>query len=176
MAQFDGDAELLRAVARRDPAAVRQLLDDAGPVLYGFVFARVGGNQAVTEDIVQETLLEAVKGAPGFRGDSALTTWLCAIARRRLSRHYERERRESATRAELTQAVAVDVSGVEERDAMVRALGRLSVIHRQVLTLKYLDDWTVGQIAREVGRTEVQVQSLLQRARDGLRRQLEAWA
>jgi len=53
---------------------------------------------------------------------------------------------------------------------MVRALGRLSVVHRQVLVLKYLDDWTVGQIAREIGRTEVQVQSLLQRARDGLRR------
>jgi RNA polymerase sigma-70 factor (ECF subfamily) len=177
MAQSDdGDAALLRAVAQGEPAAVRRLLDDAGPVLYGFVFARVGGDAAVTEDIVQETLLEAVKGAAGFRGDAALTTWLCAIARRRLSRHYERERRETAARAELAHDVTVDVSEVEERDEMVRALGRLSVIHRQVLTLKYLDDWTVGQIAREIGRTEVQVQSLLQRARDGLRRQLEAWA
>jgi RNA polymerase sigma-70 factor (ECF subfamily) len=178
MAQFDaGDADLLRAAARGEPAAVRRLLDESGPVLYGFVFARVGGDTAAAEDIVQETLFEAVKGAAGFRGEAALSTWLCAIARRRLARYYERERRENAARAEAVSAGDLaDVSDVEDRDEMVRALGRLSVVHRQVLVLKYLDDWTVGQIAREIGRTEVQVQSLLQRARDGLRRQLEAWA
>jgi len=42
-----------------------------------------------------------------------------------------------------------------------------------VLVLKYLDDLSVGEIATELGRSPVQVQSLLQRARDGLRRVLE---
>jgi RNA polymerase sigma-70 factor (ECF subfamily) len=172
----DDDVELLRAVARGEPAAVRRLLDEAGPVLYGFVFARAGGDGPAAEDIVQETLLEAVKGAAGFRGDAALTTWLCAIARRRLARFYERERREDVARSGLTLVPSSPASEVDDRDEMIRALGQLSAIHRQVLVLKYLDDFTVGQIARELGRTEVQVQSLLQRARDGLRRQLEASA
>ena len=182
MAQIhDDDAELLRAAARGEPAAVRRLLDEAGPVLYGFVFARAGGDAAGAEDIVQETLFEAVKGAAGFRGDAALTTWLCAIARRRLARYYERERRDDLVRSGLTLVRdsgvdEIDVPQVEDRDEMIRALGRLSAIHRQVLVLKYLDDYSVGEIAREIGRTEVQVQSLLQRARDGLRRQLEASA
>jgi DNA-directed RNA polymerase specialized sigma24 family protein len=47
------------------------------------------------------------------------------------------------------------------------------VLHRQVLVRKYLDDWSVADIAADLGRTAVQVQSLLQRARDGLRRELE---
>lgn len=170
------DVELLNHVARGDAGAVRTLLDDAGPVLYGFVFARVGGDEAAAEDIVQETLLEAVKGASSFRGDAALTTWLCAIARRRMARHYERERREDVARTGLTVVAdlgAQEVEDVAERDEMIRALGRLSATHRQVLVLKYLDDRSVSEIATEIGRSSVQVQSLLQRAREGLRRQLE---
>ena len=38
--------------------------------------------------------------------------------------------------------------------------------------MKYLDDRSVEEIAIELGRTRVQVQSLLQRARAGLRHQL----
>jgi RNA polymerase sigma-70 factor (ECF subfamily) len=170
------DAEVLRGAARGDPASVRHLLDEAGPVLYGFVFARVGGDAAAAEDVVQETLLEAVKGATGFRGDAALTTWLCAIARRRLARLYERERREEVARSGLSLVREVAHEAIDDRDEMIRALGALSAVHRQVLVLKYLDELSVSEIARTIGRTEVQVQSLLQRARDGLRRKLEATA
>ena len=62
---------------------------------------------------------------------------------------------------------------VERRDEIVRALGRLPAVHRQVLVMKYLDGLSVSAIADELGRSPVQVQSLLQRARDGLRRALE---
>ena len=61
---------------------------------------------------------------------------------------------------------------VDRRDEVTRALGRLPAVHRQVLVLKYLDELSVQQIATQLGRTSVQVQSLLQRARDGLRSEL----
>lgn len=179
---LDDDVDLLARAAAGEPTAVRQLLDDAGPVLYGFVFARVGGNAVAAEDLVQETLLEAVRSAATFRGDAALTTWLCAIARRRLARHYEQERRRDVTEAELTLVVGGGgddddkVHEIEDRDEMIRALGKLPALHRHVLVLKYLDDRSVAEIATEIGRSAVQVQSLLQRAREGLRRQLEATA
>ena len=171
----NAEVDLLLRAAAGERDAVRSLLDDAGPVVYGFVFARLGGNAGVAEDIVQETFLEAVRSAHGFRGESALTTWLCTIARRRLARHYEGERRQEVARSSLS-VVPNEVGAVsfDDRDVIVRALGSLSVLHRQVLVLKYLDDRSVGEIASELGRSRVQVQSLLQRARDGLRRQLEA--
>jgi RNA polymerase sigma-70 factor (ECF subfamily) len=171
------DVALLRAVAGRDPHAVRRLLSDVAPVVYGFLFARVGGNEAVAEDLLQETLLEAVRGAPGYRGEAALSTWLCAIARRRLARHYESERRAESARAGLHLVTGGAASSTEDavdrRDEVARALGRLSASHRQVLVLKYLDGLSVETIASELGRSRVQVQSLLQRARDALRRELE---
>jgi RNA polymerase sigma-70 factor (ECF subfamily) len=105
-----------------------------------------------------------------------LRTWLCAIAKRRLSRYYEAERRAAVLRAGLAAvpSEAEDGTGeLERRDAITRALGSLPAIHRQVLVLKYLDERSVEEIAVELGRTRVQVQSLLQRARAGLRQELD---
>jgi RNA polymerase sigma-70 factor, ECF subfamily len=162
-----------------DAAAVRRLLDESGPVVYGYVLARVG-TRSVADDVVQDTFLEAIRSAHTFRGDSLLTTWLCAIARRRVARHFEAERRALVDGGEDGLDVLTgpddDVDEVDRRDEVVRALGRLPVLHRQVLVRKYLDDCPVAEIATELGRTTVQVQSLLQRARVGLRRQLEVSA
>jgi len=168
------EAALLRAAAAGEPAAVRWLLDDVAPTVFGFLYARVGGDRPVAEDLLQETLLEVVRCAGEFRGDAAATTWMCAIARRRLARHFERERKAAVAQSRL-RLVADDVDEtdvLDRRDEVARALGRLPVLHRQVLVLKYLDQQSVQQIADQVGRTPVQVQSLLQRARDGLKREL----
>jgi RNA polymerase sigma-70 factor, ECF subfamily len=170
------EADLLTKAAAGNGVAVRALLDGYGPALYGFLYARVGGHAQVAEDLLQETLIEAVRSASTFRGESSLKTWLCAIARRRLSRHYEAERKAAVLRAGLTlvpETGSQDRSAdVERRDEITRALGALPPLHRQVLVLKYLDERTVDEIAGELGRSRVQVQSLLQRARVGLREAL----
>jgi RNA polymerase sigma-70 factor (ECF subfamily) len=167
------DRSRLSAAAAGDRSALDWLLDDVAPIVYGFVHARVGGDDGVAEDLLQETLLEMVRSAGNFRGEAAASTWACAIARRCLARHYERERRAEVARAQLTLVVTDDdADAVERRDEVTRALGRLPVLHRQVLVMKYLDDMTVEQIAAETHRSRVQVQSLLQRAREGLRREL----
>jgi RNA polymerase sigma-70 factor (ECF subfamily) len=173
------EAQLLAAAAAGEHEALRWLLDDVAPIVYGFLYARVGGDEATAEDLLQETLLEAVRGAAAFRGDSAVSTWLCAIARRRLARYYETERRAEVARGSLrlvdTHAAAgLGADLVERQDEVVRALGRLPALQRQVLVLKYLEEMSVEDIAGQVSRSRVQVQSLLQRGREGLRRQLGA--
>lgn len=176
-APYAEEVGLLREVAAGRPAAVRRFLDEVAPVVHGFLYARVGGDGPAAEDLLQETLLEAVRSAASYRGEAALSTWLCAIARRRLARHYEAERRAEAVRHGLQvlppPAAETDEEVVDHRDEVIRALGRMPAPHRQVLVLKYLDGLRVEEIAAELGRSRVQVQSLLQRARDGLRRQLE---
>ena len=173
------EPELLTAAANGAPEAVRWLLDDVAPVVYGFIFARVAGDEQAAQDLLQETLLEAVRGAASFRGDAALSTWLCAIARRRLSRYYEAERRAELARSALRLIEGPaggdpgdKASDFERQDEVVRALAHLPVLQRQVLVLKYIEDLSVQEIAEQVNRSRVQVQSLLQRGREGLRRQL----
>ena len=179
--QYPTESALLSGAAGGDPDAVRALIDSVGPVVYGFVFARVGGDEPTAQDLLQETLIEALRSAPTFRGDASLRTWVCAIARRRLARHYEAERRQAVAESGLALLGGIGLAGppggggdeLERRDEIVRTLGRLPAVHRQVLVMKYLDDLPVSAIADELGRSPVQVQSLLQRARDGLRRALE---
>jgi len=177
-AAFADQLRLLQEVAEGKPVAVRRLLDDVAPIVHGYLYARVGGNGEVAEDLLQDTLLEGVRSAASYRGEAALSTWLCTIARRRLARYYESERRAEAARHGLqvlpAPAVGIDEEQIERRDEVIRALGRMPAVHRQVLVLKYLDGMPVQEIATEMGRSRVQVQSLLQRARDGLRRELEA--
>ena len=171
------DVALLQGAAGGDPEAVRRLLDEVAPIVHGYLYARVGGDRTTAEDLLQETLLEAVRSAASYRGEAALSTWLCAIARRRLARHYERERRAEVARSGLRAVPGddgdPDTEALERRDEVVRALGRMPATHRQVLVLKYLDGLPVARIAAELGRSPVQVQSMLQRAREGLRRELE---
>lgn len=180
VAESASERALLLRAAAGDPDSARELLDLTTPAVYGFVFARVGGRQDVAEDIVQTTFLEAMRSAGGYRGDSALVTWLCVIARRQVAQYFESERRRLRLQGRL-RLVASDEEAQDEaaqdvhadRDAMIAALGRLIPLHRQVLVLKYLDDLSVDEIAREMNRSKVQIQSLLQRARAGLRRELE---
>ena len=170
------DGEVLVKAAGGGGDAVRHLIDEVGPVVFGFVFARVGGDRDAADDIVQDTFVEAMRSASTFRGDAALSTWMCTIARRRVARHFEAKRRRAiadGAEADVALDVGEDVhASYDDHDELVRALGRLPVLHRQVLVMKYLDDEPVATIASELGRTAVQVQSLLQRARDGLRREL----
>ena len=172
------ETALLTAAAAGEEAAVQWLLDEVAPVVYGFVFARVGGAEAVAEDLLQETLLEAVRSAPSFRGEASASTWMCAIARRRLARYYESERKAEMARRSLclieggSVTTGSEVDMVERQDEVVRALGRLPALQRQVLVLKYIEGLSVLDIAGQVNRSRVQVQSLLQRGRDGLRREL----
>jgi RNA polymerase sigma-70 factor (ECF subfamily) len=171
------DVAWLQAATNGDAAAVRRLLDEAGPVVYGYVFARVGGDEQAAADIVQDTFVEAVRSAHTYRGDAAVSSWLCAIASRRLARHYEAERRQSEARRGMQLVPSHEASPTDEiaeRDVVVRALGRLSADHRVALVLRYLDGLPVGDVAYRMGRSRVQVQSLLQRARVALRAELEA--
>jgi RNA polymerase sigma-70 factor (ECF subfamily) len=177
-ARFGNERELLALAAAGDPPAVRWLLDEVAPVVFGFLFARVGGDESAAEDLLQETLLEAVRGASAFRAEASASTWMCAIARRRLARYYESERKAEMARRSLS--LVHDGSGaagpgddmLERQDEVVRALGRLPALQRQVLVLKYLEDMSVIDIAGQLDRSRVQVQSLLQRGREGLRREL----
>src|SRR5438270_772564 len=77
-----------------DSAAACWLLEATAATVHGLLRARVGGDQPAAEALSQETLLAVSGSAAGFRGDAAVATWMCAIARRRLARHYERERKD----------------------------------------------------------------------------------
>jgi len=68
-------------------------VDAHGDALFRFAISRVG-DRATAEDLVQETLLAALKGTDGFRGDSEFRTWLVGVLRHKIIDHARRSGRE----------------------------------------------------------------------------------
>ena len=62
----------------------------------------------------------------------------------------------------------------ERRDAVRSALERLRDQDRELLLLKYTEEWKYQQIAEHLGITETAVEARLHRARKRLRRELTA--
>lgn len=71
---------------------VARLLQEHGDVLWRFVLARTR-SQTVAEDVVQETLLAALKAASTFSGQSTERTWLLGIANHKVSDHFRKTTR-----------------------------------------------------------------------------------
>ena len=51
-----------------------------GKMIYGFLLTRTR-DPGLAEELTQETFYQAVKHIGGYKGESSISTWLCAIAK-----------------------------------------------------------------------------------------------
>lgn len=68
-------------------------LDEHGDALYAYCLLRVR-ERATAEDLVQDTLLAALKAADSFKGESSERTWLIGILKHKILDHLRRVGRE----------------------------------------------------------------------------------
>jgi RNA polymerase sigma-70 factor (ECF subfamily) len=155
---------------------VEQLLalyDASLPYVYGYLLARCG-RAVLAEELTSETMLAAVDALKRGSGPaSPSTSWLLGIARHKLVdhwRHLSREERGSQTigsqLAEAEDPWEVHLDGLRAR----QTLEKLTPQHRSVLTLRYLDDLPVADVASILDRTVHATEALLVRARVAFRR------
>jgi RNA polymerase sigma-70 factor, ECF subfamily len=86
------DAELLDRLRRRDEAAFAALIDRYHVQLVRLATSYVP-NQAVAEEVVQETWIGVLQGIDRFEGRSSLRTWLYRIMTNRAKRRGAQESR-----------------------------------------------------------------------------------
>ncbi len=183
-------AHVDRAVARRilagDEAAFQELFDRFFPRLYRFALARLGGDAEAARDVVQQTFCNAIERLDSYRGEAALYTWFCQICRNAVADHYRRRQR-GAERAVLLEdqpdvravleslaAPAADEpeTGVwrQQVHRVVEAtLDALPGHYGEVLEWKYLDGFSVNEIAERLAIGPKAAESLLTRAREAFR-------
>ena len=66
-------------------------VDDYGDFLFRFAFARVN-NKQTAEDLVQETLLSALKNISEFKNKSQERTWLISILKHKIIDYYRKRK------------------------------------------------------------------------------------
>lgn len=154
-----------------DEVAFREWYDRTLPRVYRYLLARCGGDEALAEELTQQTFIDAVRHRRQFAGRSDVVTWLCAIGRRKLVDHYRRTRADQRRSLRLADPpLAQPVStATETRLTVLATLDRLAPDQRLALTYRYLDQLSVREIAEAIGRSESATESLLSRARDAFR-------
>ena len=135
------------------------------------------GNEDEAEDVVQETFSRAWRSLPAFGGDRRFYPWLRVIASN-LCTDALRRRNRTEVRAEIDPGPAADSFEALYRDvdaALVRsAFGRLKNRHRDALHLREWEELSYEEIASRVGVSIGTVESLLWRARQALKRELQS--
>ena len=134
------------------------------------------GDRALAEDAVQETFLKAWKGYDRFRGQAQEKTWLTRIAINtckdmRRGAWFRRVDR-STTPDDLPEPSA---PFAWQDDAVTRAVMGLKPRLKEVALLRWYQELSAEETAEALGLSRSAVFKRLNKARDALRHELEAW-
>jgi RNA polymerase sigma-70 factor, ECF subfamily len=125
------------------------------------------------EELVQDVFVEAYRSLHTYRADAPFLHWLRRIATRVGYRFWRKRDREKAAPLEaLAQTVAAPGEALDPAVAgrvLNALLARLAPQDRLVLTLAYLEDCSMKEIAEQTGSTEDAVKMRAYRARNLLR-------
>ena len=128
--------------------------------------ARVSGNPALADDLMQEAYLRFLGASRVADGEVACRRYLFRIATNLLRDHWRRPRTTSLEDLPELQFAAGDGSGPS--DALVTlgpALSQMRPRDRQLLWLAYAEDYTHREIAEITGLQTASIRLLLFRAR-----------
>jgi RNA polymerase sigma-70 factor (ECF subfamily) len=152
---------------------------------------RMMNDSALAEDVVQEALINALKGLPRFERQSSLKTWLHRItvnvALSKLRKHKrlaeqsidellpEFDRYDCRIERPWTHLASVhDMAENEETRAQVReGIRALPDPYRIVLQLRDIEGYDTGETAKLLETSESNVKVRLHRARAALKKLLE---
>jgi RNA polymerase sigma-70 factor (ECF subfamily) len=132
----------------------------------------VVGDGAAAEDIAQESFLAAIRALDRFDRRRPFGPWLHRITvNRAIDFARARALRREGAFAETAEAEAAGADGLS--DELMTALAALAPEHRAVVVLRYVLEYTPGEIADMLGLPRGTVNSRLRRGLDRLRPELE---
>jgi RNA polymerase sigma-70 factor (ECF subfamily) len=184
------DRFLVARLLRGDEEAFAEFFEASFGPLFRFALPRAGGDASLAEELVQTTLVRAVRKLSTYRGEAALLTWLTTICRREIATHYETQKKvppmldlsddlpEVRAALESIGAAGAGPESAARRREVARlvqvVLDRLPSHYGDALEWKYIDGLTVVEIAERLGLAPKAAESVLTRARGAFRDAFQA--
>ncbi|MCX7934664.1 MAG: sigma-70 family RNA polymerase sigma factor [Planctomycetota bacterium] len=176
------EEKLLARVASGDESALEDFYRRYFQRLYGYVFYRVGRDHHHTEEVVNDTFVEAVRRAGEYRAErGSVEAWLITLSRNRIrslnslmGKAQAYEKSWSMLDSEIENIFAdLDARSLpesalesEELRALVTAtMSSLPEGYSRLLEMKYISNLSVREIAAILKKTEKAVDGQLTRAR-----------
>ena len=179
------DFSALVTGARRDDAeSTEQLAHLAEPRIRAFIY-RTTLDKDLTEDLVQETLLEMFKALKNSQEIKNFRPWIFQIAASKINMFFRARKRRpavqfSAIEASTLERVLQDDSG-EAADHAIRrelvgfiieAMSKLKRRQRAVVALRCFEDLSYAEIGQAMDCSETDARTCFFRARQSLKKQL----
>ncbi len=165
-----------RRVIRGDMDEFSRLIGEYAPRMLRLAIGIVR-RQDAAEDVVQDALVKAYEKFGSWRGDSALSTWLYRIVYTTAVSSLRGRRDFFDSDMALCDAPEDDDGDWEVTEANIArmrlALDELAPLDRTLVTLFYLEDRSVRDVAAICGESESNVKPRLHRARVRLRKLME---
>jgi len=171
-------AQLLALRCRRgERDAWRELIAMWEPRLFYYI-RRLVPQEPDAWDVLQQTWLGAYESIRSLSDPKLLATWLYRIARNKAIGHRRARGVRAAELAEIIGEPAAEdepdaLEEFENAQAVHRAIDELSLAHREALTLHFLQDLSLEQIADVLDVPIGTVKSRLHHAKRELRKVLE---
>jgi RNA polymerase sigma-70 factor, ECF subfamily len=167
------DIDLIRHMAAGDPADMGELYARYGQRLYAYAL-RLTGHPAQAEDVTQDALVSAWRGAAGFRGKGRVISWLLGIVHHtamKSLRHAEQPISDEMEDTLPAPALSLEdqAQANEQAHMLRRGLQSLSLEHRAVLELVFYQKMSLEEVAQITGCPLGTVKSRLSYARQYLR-------
>ena len=173
------DRDLIGRVLAGDPGAERALYEAHVDRVFRLVY-RMAGDLDRAQDWVQETFIRGFDRLAEFRGESALSTWLCSIAISITLNGLRKVRRSREREVALEDAGGIGTVPVEaDPDLKVRltqAIEELPEGYRTVFVMHDVEGFTHVEIADALGVRPGTSKAQLFRARARLREALADFA
>lgn len=182
MTLYLDDKRLVKQMLANDQRAFDRFFGDNFARLYRFAATRMPDDSEGTREVVQVVLTKAIRKLHTFRGEAALFTWLCAICRNEVSDWLAKQGRDRQ-RIVLIEDHPEILAAVEslhappsvcpeqnlQRAELIRliqvALDRLPPKYGDVLEWKYVEGYSISEIAGKLNLGNEATQSLLARAK-----------
>ena len=131
---------------------------------------KLSGNPTIAEDLMQNTFMKAVEKQDTFRGNSKISTWLCAIAKNEYLNEWKKKENQN-----LSLDVAKEYIGQPFEEKMVdkeyskkihKILHSMKEPYKEVFTLRVFGELSFKEIGELFDRTDLWARVTYRRAKE----------
>lgn len=171
------DNELAKRIKNGDQNTFKILYVRYSDLLFAYILHHLNKDKETTADIWQDTWAIAIEKIESFQHKSSIFTWLCGIAKNKISDHYrDTKNKEQFQQTEKLQVdidseeLEIELADAETTADVINVLAELSDEYRFLLMAKYIENKNIDEISRVIDKSYKATESMLTRAREAFRK------
>jgi len=163
---------LINQALTGEKSAYEKLFTEYADLLYVFILHYIKGHREDAKDLWQETFIVAFENLHKFNAQSNFFTWLCGIARNKVSDYFRNKVKEENNKKDLL-LQSFEYTAIPENQfvedskklVVIESLAQINDKYRMLLIQKYIDNKSIEEISKNINKTYKATESLLCRAR-----------